>query len=354
MLRLDVRVVRAWSAAFAAWAVMGCNSILGIEEPPQAPADAEVDGGTGNEGGGLDVATGDAPLEDVMTTDGAADGSVADAAAGDAPADSGAASDVSPDGPSDVADASIDGFDATDPSDATHDADAARSDAPTDGARPDGDAGRVDSDARPPDATPPRPDGPIPKPDGIAPPEITLTLTVTKDQDDATWINNTDERLHYDMDSFYLEVGADTEAGKAGLRFELPVPPGSIINSAIIQLFRTIGDALPDESMKVQVYDSPNVPPFDDAHTHAPEAHAAGGLWPTFVGPIWVGENGKAVQTSELKQLVQHVVDRSDWVAGSAIGFVFSAQTMGVRWVDFADSSLSMNQPYLQLNYTPP
>jgi hypothetical protein len=106
--------------------------------------------------------------------------------------------------------------------------------------------------------------------------------------------------------------------------------------------------------MKVQVYDSANVPPFDDGHTHAPEAHAVGGLWATAVGPIWVGENGKPVQTSEIKHLVQHVVDRPDWVNGAAIGFVFSAQVMGIRWVDFADSSLGTGQASLRLAYTPP
>jgi hypothetical protein len=72
------------------------------------------------------------------------------------------------------------------------------------------------------------------------------------------------------------------------------------------------------------------------------------------VGSIWVGENGNPVQTPELKGLVQHVVDRADWVGGASIGFVFSAQVMGVRWVDFADSSLGTGQAFLRLAYTPP
>ncbi|HMI83515.1 MAG TPA: hypothetical protein VK550_05440 [Polyangiaceae bacterium] len=344
MIRLDVRIVRVFVAASAAWAAIACNAVLGIEEPPQRPApgsDAEPNGDAGSPDLPIDAS----PEDAAMDTSG--DGFALDALAPDAWPESG----PSDDGPTDGANEASDVLgDASDPADA-QDGDAGRRDG-GDAGRPDGDAGRVDGDAPRVDA--PRPDGPMPRPDGLVPPEISVVLTIAKDQDDATWINGTDERLHYDIDSLYLEVGADTEAGKAGLRFDLPVPPGSTINSAIIQLHRTIGDALADESMKVQVYDSANVPPFDDAHTHAPEGHAPGGLWPTVVGSIWVGENGNPVQTPELKGLVQHVVDRADWVGGASIGFVFSAQVMGVRWVDFADSSLGTGQAFLQLAYTPP
>jgi hypothetical protein len=347
MIRIGGRVIRASLTALAAWGAIACNGLLGIEEPLQAPADAEA--GSVEDTGIADVSMGDAPLEDATTADGSVDGSVDafDAAGRDVLSESDPVDDGLSDGPSDAPDASGDALDGADPDAA--DGDAGRRDGSTD-ARTDGDAGRSDGDAGRTDA--PRTDAP--RADGLFPPEITLTLTIVNDQDDATWINTTDERLHYDMDSLYLEVGGDTEAGKAGLRFELPVPPGSTINSAIIELHRTIGDALADESMKVQVFDSANVPPFDDAHTHGPEGHGAGGLWPTVVGPIWVGENGKAVQTSELKTLVQHVVDRPDWASGAAIGFVFSAQVMGVRWVDFADSSLMTGAASLRLAYTPP
>ena len=334
MSRAHIGMLRALVAAFAALGVIGCNALLGIEEPPQAPpADAHADG----DGGLRDVSAGDTATDDVTATDG-----FTDAVAPETSLEAGPVDDVSTDGPDDVGDPP----DGGDPSDAPV-ADTGRpegnTDVRTDAGRVDGDAGRVDAVRS--DAT---------RPDGSSPPEIDLVLTITNDQDDATWINTTDERLHYDMASLYLEVGADTEAGKVGLRFELPVPPGSIIQSAIIELHRTIGDALANESMKVQVYESANVPPFADAHTHGPEGHAAGGLWPTTVGPIAVGENGKAVQTSELKTLVQHIIDRPDWVAGAAIGFAFSAQVMGVRWVDFADSSLGLGQPSLHVVYMPP
>jgi hypothetical protein len=341
-----IGVLRVLVATSAASGAIACNAILGIEEPPQPPvrdADTQPNGDAG-----ADISISDGALDDATANDGTGDGVTAEASDVDADAtpESGPVHDAPPDVSSDAGDAG-DAFDDADPSDAL-DGDAGRRDASGDGGRVDGDGPRVDGDA-------PRIDGPRPRPDGISPPEISVVLTITKDQDDATWINGTDERLHYDVDSLYVEVGGDTEAGKAGLRFELPAPPGSIINSAIIELHRTIGDALPDESMKVQVYDSVNVLPFDDAHTHGPEAHATGGLWPTIVAPIWVGENGKAVQTAELKHLVQHVVDRADYgISGSSIGFVFSAHVMGVRWVNFADSSLGVGQPSLRLVYTPP
>jgi hypothetical protein len=347
MTRPQLGLIRVLAAASAAFSAIACNSILGIEEPLQPPpsdAAAEADAEPNGDAGPPDVSVGDAEPEDVETRD--AREAEAESAAPDVLPDVWPVDDASADTSIDTVDAFVDVADDTDLSDAP-DGDTGRGDGSTD-VRTDGDAGRVDA---------PRPDAPrvdVRRPDGSAPPEITLVLTIADDQDDATWINNTDERLHYDMVSLYIEVGADAEAGKAGLRFKLPVPPGSVVNSATIELQRTIGDALANESMKVQVYDSANVPPFDDAHTHGPEGHAAGGLWPTEVGPIWVGENGNSVQTSEIKHLVQHVIDRPDWVDGAAIGFVFSAQAMGVRWVSFADSSLKAGPPSLHIVYTPP
>jgi hypothetical protein len=193
-------------------------------------------------------------------------------------------------------------------------------------------------------------DGAMPDGSDGAPAAVNLEIVITRDVDDCTWINTTDERLHYDADSLYGEVGADTEAGRTGLRFVLPVPKGATINSAILELHRIIGDALDTETMQVQVFDSADVPPFDEAHVHAPAGHAA--VWATSIRNIGVGVNGMPVTTPDLKLLVQHVIDRSDWTQGGAIGLVLSPDVMGVRWVDYADSSLGIGQPTLRVRYT--
>jgi hypothetical protein len=169
--------------------------------------------------------------------------------------------------------------------------------------------------------------------------QVTLDLAITNDADDAVWINGTDERLSYSDGNRSIEVGADAEMGRVGLRFVVPIPRGATVDAATVTLTRIDGDALPTESMQLQVWEAASTPPFDGAHTHAPADHAPGGLWKTAVTGFLAGANKSKLESPDLKGLVQHVVDRTDWQAGGAIGLVISPDKMLSHWAGFADSA---------------
>jgi hypothetical protein len=183
-----------------------------------------------------------------------------------------------------------------------------------------------------------------------AAPPVELNLPVAADADDATWINGTDERLHFDDTNLSVEVGVDSEMGRVGLRFVLPIPRGATIESAHLRLRRVAGAAAETETMQVQVFDTASVPPFDDAHVHAPSGHAS--VWPTTVSGFLVGKNGDQVESPDIKTLVQHALDARDASASPSIGFVLSPDRMET-WVAFADSASGPGQAALRVVYWP-
>jgi len=195
--------------------------------------------------------------------------------------------------------------------------------------------------------------GGAPSTDAGIPEPIDIELSILDDGDDATWIDGNDERLSYATDQPFDEVGADAEMGRAGFRFELPIPPNSVIESAVLRLNRIDGTALETETTMVQVYDSVSVPPFDEEHVHAPSEHVPEGLWPVLVSGFEVGAGGSQVQSPDLAVLVQHVIDLPGWVSDSSIAFVLSPETLST-WVGFADSTSGAGGARLRVTYTPP
>lgn len=184
------------------------------------------------------------------------------------------------------------------------------------------------------------------------------TIAVENDADDAVFVakdaafeRDPDERL-----GTSLRVGWDGQHWyRAALRFRLPVPKGSRVVSATLELFRTEStgaDADADATMRVEVYDSSNVSPFDDGHEHAPEAHDSGGLAGDFVGGFAVGAPG-VVTSPDLGALVQRVVERSDYREGNRIAFILSADEL-TGLATFADSSTSEESSKLHVVYVPP
>lgn len=189
---------------------------------------------------------------------------------------------------------------------------------------------------------------------GVAPSEagpptaVEIHLVLENDADDATWINGTDERLYYGPDELNVEVGTDAEMGRIGLRFAIPVPPDAVIESAILRLYRVDGNASEDGTMQVQVFDSASLPPFDEAHAHAPGEHAP--IWPVTVTGFSIGAAGNSVESPNLRQLVQHIVDDAAWVEGGAAGFLLSPDDMS-GWASFADSASGGGQTSLDIVY---
>lgn len=183
---------------------------------------------------------------------------------------------------------------------------------------------------------------------------VDVTIGVEDDEDDALWVDDSDERLIYSEANPYLEVGGDAEMARAGLRFRLPIPVGSTIESATLALTRQRGDASADETMNVQVFDSASVPPFDDDHEHGPEEHDPGGLFAQTVSGFAVGSDDDTVTSPELAALVAHVVERSDYEEGGVLGFVLSAGELG-GWVQYADrAGGGGGVAELSVRYVPP
>src|SRR5262249_31001050 len=149
------------------------------------------------------------------------------------------------------------------------------------------------------------------------------------------------------------EVGGDSEMARSGLRFHLPVPRGSTIESAFLHLHHVEGEATPSETMVVAVLDSATASPFDDAHDHTPEEHDSGGLFAETVGDFPVGNHGDMLVSPDLASLVTHIVERSDYEQDGTIVFVISAGENMTDWAQFGDRHA--NDPaVLELTYRPP
>lgn len=90
------------------------------------------------------------------------------------------------------------------------------------------------------------------------------------------------------------------------------------------------------EAISVDAWDSGDVPAFDAAHRHGPEAHGSA----LFGAPVtgWLISTTEATTASQdLGPLVQRVVDRADWARRNHPGFVATAAFTGPRYLQILD-----------------
>jgi len=234
--------------------------------------------------------------------------------------------------------------------------DAEAPDAPSDAAEPSDAAQSADAaDAEPADAAP-----------ADAGPS-TIVLPIRSDRDDALWrVGNggLEEMLHFSAAEhgsagYTIEVGVDGEQCRAGLRFALPIVPGSRVLAASLRLQRVgpASNADPGATLRVHVYDSASVGAFDYAHVHQdPAEHASEGLWAgASVGAFHVGESDAFTESEDLSELVQHVVDRPDWMKDGYVGFVLTPDRIeGTQYAQFRDSFGGTNGPSLTITFQAP
>lgn len=181
---------------------------------------------------------------------------------------------------------------------------------------------------------------------------LNFEQTISKPSDDCTWINN-QERLRFSDTEQVLEVGTDAEMGRVGLRFTLPIAAGSRIVTAILRVYRVGGEAAEADTLTVQVFDVANVAAFDATHTHGAAEHATGGLWAIKATGMPVGKANQFTQSPDLTPLIQHVLDKPDWMPGGGIGFVLSPETM-TGWASYGDSSAGTGKSAsLRVTYVP-
>lgn len=181
---------------------------------------------------------------------------------------------------------------------------------------------------------------------------LNFEQTISKPTDDCTWIGN-QERLRFSDTEQVLEVGTDAEMGRIGLRFTLPIAAGSRIVSAILRVYRVGGETSETDTLTVQVFDVASVAAFDATHLHGAAEHATGGLWAIKASGMPVGKANQFTQSPDLTPLIQHVLDKPDWMPGGGIGFVLSPETMS-GWASYGDSSAgSGKSASLRVTYVP-
>lgn len=186
------------------------------------------------------------------------------------------------------------------------------------------------------------------------------TATLQWNTDDALWIGcNTepsDEKLFFEPGNRAIFVSDDEDEQCAGLRFRLEdVPAGAKIVSARLNLVRTSGDILPEDTLLVRVWDSSSVPPFDDSHTEIAASHDPAGLRTDSVGGWKPGTVDGPVSTPDLSALLQAIVDRADWASDDQhryIGLLLLPEAMPIRWIGFADSSGALPAATLDYEWT--
>jgi hypothetical protein len=200
-------------------------------------------------------------------------------------------------------------------------------------------------------------------PQGVDAGPVTVQLSILADRDDALWLSvneSSQERLHFGPSDgaagYTFEVGSDSEACRAGLRFALPFGHGARVLSAKLALRRVGAASNADASstMTVRVYESDSVPPFDANHMHdTPSQHDPGGVWlGQAVGGYAVGMSDAWNESPNLAALVQHVIDRSEFRAGNYIGFVLSPDVLpGTQFAQFRDSFAGEDPAVLTISY---
>jgi len=199
-----------------------------------------------------------------------------------------------------------------------------------------------------------------------APKPVMWSGSIANDAHDVCWINETGhtfEKFRYrddDDSGKHLEVGNDADPEFIGLRFHLPLPKGVTIQAATLTLQRFPlvfadfpGNATASESMKVQVFDSAQVPAF--MHIVETKHTDRGAIWPTAVNGFQVGATGQNTTSPNLSALVQHVIDRAEWSSGASVVFLLSVDTIkSGSYADFTDFSYNAaNAAKLQLTYLP-
>ncbi len=164
-----------------------------------------------------------------------------------------------------------------------------------------------------------------------------VVLTIAADSDDATWTGST-EQLMIENGGLLLQIGKGAQMPTAGLRFSVPLPQGSQVIDARLELHLLTLTATVGSTVSVQVWNSIAVPAFANGHIHRAEGHAQGGLSAASIGglsAVW----GTTV-SDNLSTLLQPLINRTEWSSGSYVGFVLTADQMpSGTWAGFEDSS---------------
>lgn len=145
-------------------------------------------------------------------------------------------------------------------------------------------------------------------------------------------------------------IGSGGGATWAALRFQnVTIPPGSIINSAVVDLWFT---STPNSSPNHDIY----CQAADNAATFAASSNNISGRPRTTAKTPWTATSiGTGNQnTPDLAAAVQEVIDRDGWSSGNALAIVFDAIASGDGIVFAAYDHATLAAPAITIDYTPP
>ena len=186
-------------------------------------------------------------------------------------------------------------------------------------------------------------------PDSLPPSAAGATTVSSKI---ATSFDDAEERANGDMwaknaDLELVQDGSNVQT--VGLRFKLDVPPGAVINEALIQF--TVNQAT-SGSVKLTIKGeaADNSPAIKDVNKNVSSRSK------TSQSVIWspepwtkAGDATSAQRTSNLSAIVQEIVDRPQWKSGNYITFIITGS--GTRNAKSYDGSTS-GAPVLTVTYS--
>jgi hypothetical protein len=152
------------------------------------------------------------------------------------------------------------------------------------------------------------------------------------------------------------EGGAGGEGGSIGMRFtNVTIPPGAIINSAVLQLRAHLNDNQVIVRSKIRAEDAGNAQTFSDLTDYQNRPRTTEEVIWDDIGPWTVV--GTWHNSPDIKDVIQAVVNRSDWASGSAMVIFFDdrdkrSDNGAHREVSLFDSNPG-SAPKLVIDYTP-
>ncbi|MFN0244327.1 MAG: PQQ-dependent sugar dehydrogenase [Planctomycetota bacterium] len=182
--------------------------------------------------------------------------------------------------------------------------------------------------------------------------QSSATVTVLARNRNAEYRTNTGQTSANAFDPAALCCGrAHASAIELGLEFELPIPRGSTISSAVLVLTAAqVQAGAPTAS--IRAYDTASAPAFVPGSptsliNHAPLLPASvAWMFPPFTP-------GERYTSPDLSAFVQAVIDRPDWTANQYIGLVLDGSvTSAIAWRCIGNAA-SNAPPELWVTYTP-
>ncbi|NNF02790.1 MAG: DUF839 domain-containing protein [Bacteroidia bacterium] len=156
---------------------------------------------------------------------------------------------------------------------------------------------------------------------GIPTGKFTVTSAINNGNDDVEENGNTGS-INFTSSDLELVNDAGTSAGNqtVGMRFNnIKVPTGKIITNAFIQ-FTTDEADNGVTNLTIQAQDTGHAPVFAAVTNNVSSRNttSASVVWNPFAWDV-IGEKGPSQKTSNLKTVIQEVVDRPDWVSGNSM-----------------------------------